>query len=235
MMPAAVSVPGDPKGAPVNDSMAAPIEAWPPGAGVGSIPAYVQPLPAAVCDRGRLHRPCVNSQRVGQRLCGGSRIAFAREDVHDDVGGFKADGKAARSAAGMPGAGIERPVRFQHRDGREVEIALAVRTPLTHLLDHARRLPHRVPVNAIVAGHEEVGVETVARRRQDLDQEIDRRGVVGVLQHRGTDVGGEPQRARQGVDVAQHGEGIGPTEALACTPGMAASRCGSQPPHTLRP
>ena len=46
-MPDAVSVPGEPKGAPVKDSMAVPIETVPPGAGVGSIPAYVQPLPLA--------------------------------------------------------------------------------------------------------------------------------------------------------------------------------------------
>ena len=34
-----VSVPGDPNGAPVNDSIAAPMDDCPPGAGVGSIPA----------------------------------------------------------------------------------------------------------------------------------------------------------------------------------------------------
>src|SRR5205807_1764045 len=45
--PAAVSVPGEPNGAPVNDSIAAPMDDWPPGVGVGSIPAYVHPLQAA--------------------------------------------------------------------------------------------------------------------------------------------------------------------------------------------
>src|SRR5258708_7518974 len=109
MMPAAVSVPGEPKGVPVNDSIAAPMDAW------------------------------------------------------------------------APGAGIKRSVRLEHRDGAEVEVTLTVRTALAHTLDDARSLPHRVPMDAGVARDDDVCVEAVARLRQDVDQQIGRRRVVGVL------------------------------------------------------
>ena len=162
MMPAAVSVPGEPNGAPVNDSIAAPMDAWPPGAGVGSMPAYVHPLPAAAFMVAASTARSMNGERVGEGCAGGARIVLAREDIHHHIRRFESDRKAARSAAGVPRARIEGPVWLQHRDGGEVEVPLPVRTPLAHGLDDARGLPHRVPVDAVVARHDDVRVEAVA-------------------------------------------------------------------------
>ena len=53
MMPAAVMVPLAPNGAPVNDSMAPAMELSRDGAGVASMPSYVQPVFDAIDRRDR--------------------------------------------------------------------------------------------------------------------------------------------------------------------------------------
>ena len=212
-MPAAVSVPGEPKGAPVNDSMAA-ADGHLAARGGRRVDPGVGPSAASGSLHGRsFHRTRMNRKGVGERPGGGARVAVAREDVHDHVRRFEANREAAGPAAGVPCAGIEGPVRFQHRDGAEVEVPLPVRALLAHLLDDVRRLPHGVPVDAIVARHDEVCAQAVARRRQDLGQQIDRRGVVGVLQHCRTDVGAEAQPRGQIVDSAEQRQGVSVAES----------------------
>ena len=105
MMAAAVSVPGAPNASPVNDSIAAPIEAGPPGAGVGSIPAYVHALPAAALHGRGFHRARVRGERVGEGLAGGARVVLAREDVHHHVRRFEADRKAPSALPGCHAPG----------------------------------------------------------------------------------------------------------------------------------
>ena len=103
MIADAVSVPGEPNGAPVNDSMAVPIEIWPPGG--SGIDAGVSP--AAVFGHllgSSFDGACWNRKVIGQLFGRCLRVVVARKNIHDDVGGFKSNGKALWAAAGMPGA-----------------------------------------------------------------------------------------------------------------------------------
>jgi hypothetical protein len=133
----------------------------------------------------------MHGQCIAQRLRGCSWVVLAREHIHHDIRRFQSDRKAPRSAAGMPRAWIERPKRLQHRGRAEVEVALSVRTALAHGFDDARRLPDCRPMDAIVAGNDDVRVQAVAGFREDVCDEVDRGRVVGVLHHRRTDIGRE--------------------------------------------
>ena len=78
----------------------------------------------------------------------------------------------------MPRAGVEGAIGFQHRDGREIEIALPVGAALAYGAYDAGRLAYGVPVDAVFSRGEDVRVEPVAWRGQSFDEKIHRAGII---------------------------------------------------------
>ena len=235
MMPAAVSVPGDPNGAPVNDSIAAPMETGRRARASGRCrrrSTRCRPRPSWLRFLSRAGGPARASVSA---FAGCAWVVLSRKDIHHHIGGFQPDGKAARSAAGMPRARIERPVRLQHRDGGEVEVPLPVRTALADGLDDARRLPHRVPVDAIFARGERFALRRLpGAERTSVMRST---GAVSSVSFTiaGPTLGAKRSCRREIVDAVQHRDPSAWLESACVLAGTAAWRCECRQRRSQRP